>query len=323
MRIRSIRPEFWKDEDLAALDPMDRLLFIGLWNLSDGHGYLDDRPQRIRAELFPYQPDYDVDAGLDRLQASGVRRSDDLGIPVGFICRYEVDGKRCIWIPGFKANQRITGKEAEAESVFPKCSPDIIGETLVKHRGNTRETPVKQSGNNGETVIVQERKGVGKEGKGDPPYSPPLGDGESAKKPVKRKPKPKVDEVADNHLEVVEAFEFWKETLGHPRSVLPRPNSLVYRRTSEVIRHHGLNVVMSVIRGCHQDIKRWPDRAANDTLDIILRDNNIDRLAGLDPLDPGNAGRIATLSGQQQDPKDQYGKSYGSLRLLEGDANDE
>jgi len=38
MRIRSIKPEFWKSETVAALSPLARLLFIGLWNYADREG---------------------------------------------------------------------------------------------------------------------------------------------------------------------------------------------------------------------------------------------------------------------------------------------
>ena len=32
MRIRSIKPEFWRSDDITALSLEDRLLFIGLWS---------------------------------------------------------------------------------------------------------------------------------------------------------------------------------------------------------------------------------------------------------------------------------------------------
>ena len=38
-----------------------RLLFVGLWTIADRNGRLEDRPKRIRAELFPYD-EIDADA---------------------------------------------------------------------------------------------------------------------------------------------------------------------------------------------------------------------------------------------------------------------
>ena len=52
-RIRSIKPEFFLDEELAELSPLTRLLFVGLWTLADCEGRLEDRPKRIRAQLHP------------------------------------------------------------------------------------------------------------------------------------------------------------------------------------------------------------------------------------------------------------------------------
>lgn len=37
-RARNIKPSFFKNEDLADLNPFDRLLFIGLWCLADREG---------------------------------------------------------------------------------------------------------------------------------------------------------------------------------------------------------------------------------------------------------------------------------------------
>ena len=38
MRIRSIRPEFWASEDVAAMDWHTRLVYIGLWSYVDDNG---------------------------------------------------------------------------------------------------------------------------------------------------------------------------------------------------------------------------------------------------------------------------------------------
>ena len=69
-RIRSIKPEFFKHEDLSELPAMVRLLFIGLWTQSDRAGRLEDRPKRIKVEVFPYE-DFDVEEGLSLLKARG------------------------------------------------------------------------------------------------------------------------------------------------------------------------------------------------------------------------------------------------------------
>ena len=65
-RIRTIKPEFFLDDELAELTPLTRLIFIGLWTLADCEGRLEDRPKRIRAQLHPFDDD-DTDAMLQAL----------------------------------------------------------------------------------------------------------------------------------------------------------------------------------------------------------------------------------------------------------------
>ena len=53
-RARNIKPGFFKNEFLADLPFETRLLFIGLWTLADREGRLEDRPRKIKMELFAY-----------------------------------------------------------------------------------------------------------------------------------------------------------------------------------------------------------------------------------------------------------------------------
>jgi hypothetical protein len=69
-RIRTIKPEFWIDEQLTECSPWARLLFIGLWNFADDQGYVDDKPKRIKAQVFP-NDDLDVSPLLEELVSRG------------------------------------------------------------------------------------------------------------------------------------------------------------------------------------------------------------------------------------------------------------
>jgi hypothetical protein len=66
MRIRTVKPEFWRSADTAALDYFTRLLFIGLWNYVDHNGVGEDDVKMIRADLFPR--DEPVDEVLAKIQ---------------------------------------------------------------------------------------------------------------------------------------------------------------------------------------------------------------------------------------------------------------
>lgn len=99
-RIRQIKPEFFKSEDVAGLDWQARMLFIGLWTIAAADGRLHDRPRRIAAELFPYdRMDDQIDMLLGMLAAREL------------IVRYVADGKPCIQIVNFTKHQKTHPKE--------------------------------------------------------------------------------------------------------------------------------------------------------------------------------------------------------------------
>lgn len=52
-RIRTIKPEFWQDEKLAPLAPIDRLVFLGLISNADDAGRLVDSPRLLNGLIFP------------------------------------------------------------------------------------------------------------------------------------------------------------------------------------------------------------------------------------------------------------------------------
>jgi hypothetical protein len=122
MRARTIKPGFFKNEELAECSLAARLLFPGLWMLADREGRLEDRPKRIKGELFPYD-DFDVDALLDELAGHG------------FITRYEAQGKRYIQIVTFLSHQRPHNNETQSE--IPPC-PEALP-TMVESASNHGE----------------------------------------------------------------------------------------------------------------------------------------------------------------------------------------
>ena len=107
MRIRQIKPSFWLNEDLAKLSHLARLTWVGLWAIADRAGRMEARPQRIRGQLFPYEPSIQIDAILSELQAGG------------FLVRYENDGAWYFEIPNFTKHQRFSGQEAKNDSTLP------------------------------------------------------------------------------------------------------------------------------------------------------------------------------------------------------------
>ena len=109
MRSRNIKPGFFTDEDLVECSFGARLLFAGLPCLADRMGRLEDRPKKIKMLLFP----------ADNLNCSELL--DEL-VSAGKIKRYEVDGKRCVWIPGFLNHQEPHRREKT--STLPRHPED-------------------------------------------------------------------------------------------------------------------------------------------------------------------------------------------------------
>lgn len=92
-RIRNIKPEFFLNETIAALPFQTQLCYIGLWTQADREGRLEDRPARLKASIFPYHAETDMDDLLDQLVKSG------------FIIRYVAEGEHFIYIPKFRNHQ--------------------------------------------------------------------------------------------------------------------------------------------------------------------------------------------------------------------------
>lgn len=96
-----LKPSFFTNENLIELPFEFRLLFAGLWCHADRDGRLEDRPKRLKLQIFPADA-VDVDAGLQALHDAG------------FIQRYEVNGQRYISICKFSAHQNPHHKETSA-----------------------------------------------------------------------------------------------------------------------------------------------------------------------------------------------------------------
>lgn len=108
MRARNLKPAFFKNEDLAELPFEYRLLFQGLWCLADREGRFQDRPKRIKADVFPYD-NVDVVKGITELADAG------------FLLRYEVSGHKYVQINNFVRHQSPHVKEA-ASTIPAPCS---------------------------------------------------------------------------------------------------------------------------------------------------------------------------------------------------------
>jgi hypothetical protein len=135
-RVRFIKPKFFLNEDLAALHPHARLLYIGLWCLADRNGVLEDRPLRIKAELFPYE-NIDINGYLTVLSP--------------WLHRYTSEGVGYIRIKSFLEHQ--SPHHTEKQTGFP-----INGELTVNSpldHGKKKDSTVIQVPITGTVTLEQ------------------------------------------------------------------------------------------------------------------------------------------------------------------------
>lgn len=109
-RLRTIKPGFFLDDELAECQPLARLLFAGLWTVADREGRLRDRPRKIKAETLPYD-DCDVNELLHDLATHGS--------PARFIIRYSVEECPYIAIPAWDKHQSPHIKEVPSTIPAP------------------------------------------------------------------------------------------------------------------------------------------------------------------------------------------------------------
>jgi hypothetical protein len=139
-RIRTIKPEFWKSEDIARLSRNARLTFIGLWSYVDDNGVGRDNEKLIAAELYPLED--------DPCEALAIvhRDLDELSRECRVV-RYTVSGCRFLYVVNWKRHQKIDrpNKERyplpeEADTALTCDNPDPR-EGVARVSRDSRETP--------------------------------------------------------------------------------------------------------------------------------------------------------------------------------------
>ena len=136
-RIRTIKPEFWNDEKLSELAPIDRLVFLGLIGMADDFGRVHHNMKVIDAFIFPNTDD-SVRESLANLSRIGRVRVGNAssGMPILEIVNWE-------------KHQRVD-KPQERSALPPiatsrgktpeKPEEKPIRESFANHSGTVRES---------------------------------------------------------------------------------------------------------------------------------------------------------------------------------------
>ncbi|MFE2994234.1 hypothetical protein ACFXG4_04785 [Nocardia sp. NPDC059246] len=143
MRIRSIKPEFWRSDDIDVLDWHHRLVFIGLWSYVDDNGVGLDKLASICADLFASDMERDPNETLARVSTalnSFVER--------GLIQRYSVDGKAFLFITGWPKHQRVVNPNKPRYPV-PTSENAVIREAVAAPSRESNETLAPGTGEQG------------------------------------------------------------------------------------------------------------------------------------------------------------------------------
>ncbi|MFH2030300.1 MAG: conserved phage C-terminal domain-containing protein [Bacteroidota bacterium] len=140
-RIRYLKPDFFKDEDLALLPFETRLFFAGLWNFADKAGRLENRPRRLKIEIFPYD-NVDIEKCIKELSKS------KNGSNKPFIQEYEIDGCQYIQITNWEKHQRP--HHTEKESLIP---PVPLSREREKGKGMEKQLEASRELDNGAITV--------------------------------------------------------------------------------------------------------------------------------------------------------------------------
>ncbi|MFD5469604.1 hypothetical protein ACFWJL_03970, partial [Streptomyces sp. NPDC127105] len=122
-RIRTVKPDLFVNERVAACSVTAVVTYIGLFTQSDDHGRHRDNPAIIAGVLWPL-----------RAEHTPVRVEEDLQqlADAGLICRYTgCNGKRYLHITGWYEHQKI---DRPSQSRLPVC---------VAHNSDKRCGPCK------------------------------------------------------------------------------------------------------------------------------------------------------------------------------------
>lgn len=160
MRARSIKPAIFLNEDLGTEDPMVTLAFIGLWCAADKEGYLEDRPLRLKAEIFPYRENIDfngyltVMSRLDLIQRINVGDKSFIHIKKFTLHQKPHHTEKGSWIKDYIENYSINSVGCD----LTVNSPLSNGENLPEYRIMNHESGIMNPCLSGEKPPDENRK---------------------------------------------------------------------------------------------------------------------------------------------------------------------
>ena len=130
-RIRTIKPEFFTSDDICALSPLARLLYVGLWCEADREGRLVWTPGVMKRRYLP-----DDACDIEVLGAELTGRG---------LIRLYGEGLACI--PSFARHQHVNIREAQSK--LPPPPGEIQAQLPLGREGEGKEREGEGTGTEG------------------------------------------------------------------------------------------------------------------------------------------------------------------------------
>ncbi len=143
-RIRTIKPEFFTSEDIVALTPYARLLYIALWCEADKEGRMAWKPKTFKMRYLPADA-VDIDSLCAEIIAAGL---------------VKLYGEGYAYIPAFHAHQHINPRESASQLPGPPAGN-------AKPTRKARDADASTTREERDSDAQVGREGKGKEGKDD------------------------------------------------------------------------------------------------------------------------------------------------------------
>jgi hypothetical protein len=160
-RIRTVKPELFKHEDLYDLEKESglpvRIAFVGLFTCCDREGRFKWRPRTLKLDVLPHD-ELDFSRVLDALWSRGL------------IAKYAINGEEYGLIPTFNKHQVINNKESASEIPAPTENSFIsMTSTRDQRVTNAISTPLflDQGDGKGKERTGMEEEWKGREGGSD------------------------------------------------------------------------------------------------------------------------------------------------------------
>jgi hypothetical protein len=163
-RIRSIKPEFFTSEAIAALPLSARLTFIGLWTYVDDNGVGVDNELLVTAAIWPLERDTLETLARTREDVASLSRA-------GLVSRYRDSRKSYLYVTSWDEHQKV---DRPGKLRYPRPGDLPFAGAATSENESVDQDLATDSRQTLESVAPEQGAGSREQGAGNPP-NPPSG----------------------------------------------------------------------------------------------------------------------------------------------------